>query len=125
MSSSVPKPALNPTLVNLQAAYNGESNARAKYLKFAVKAQEEGFAGVASLFRAAARAEQIHAENHAKVIRQMGATPEMKIELPDVNSTALNLKHAISGEEYERDVMYPEFITEAKNSGNKVRLNML
>jgi rubrerythrin len=117
MSTSAPKAAPTETLANLQAAYNGESNARAKYLKFALKAYEEGYFGAGSLFRAAARAEEIHAENHARVIRQLGAMPEAKIELPEIQTTALNLKHAISGEEYERDVMYPGFIVEAKKSG--------
>jgi rubrerythrin len=123
MSTSAPKPAFTKTLANLQAAYNGESNARAKYLKFALKADEEGYFGVASLFRAAARAEQIHADNHARVIQQLGATPVATIELPQINTTALNLKHAISGEEYERDVMYPDFIAEAKRSGNRAAVH--
>ncbi len=48
------------TLENLQTAFNGESNANAKYLEFAKKADEEGYTKVASLFRAAARAEEIH-----------------------------------------------------------------
>ena len=51
------------TLDNLQAAFNGESNANARYLAFAKKADEEGYGQVASLFRAAARAEEIHAAN--------------------------------------------------------------
>jgi rubrerythrin len=68
-----------PTLENLQAAFNGESNARAKYLAFAAKADEEGYAPVASLFRAAAAAEAIHAESHARVIKKMGATPVANI----------------------------------------------
>jgi rubrerythrin len=122
MTTSAPKAAPSQTLINLQAAYNGESNARAKYLQFATKADLEGHAGVASLFRAAARAEQIHAENHARVIRQLGATPLAVIEPVEVQTTATNLKHAISGEEYERDVMYPDFIKEATASGNKAAL---
>jgi rubrerythrin len=68
------------TLANLQTAYEGESNARAKYTAFAVKAVEEGFMDVASLFRAATRAEQIHAENHARVIRKFGADPKCTIQ---------------------------------------------
>ncbi len=104
------------TLSNLQAAYEGESNACAKYKAFAVKAAEEGFQDVASLFRAAARAEQIHAENHAKVIRAFGAEPVCVIHPVKPGSTAENLADAIAGEEYERDVMYPNFIGEAKSS---------
>src|SRR5664279_5699849 len=95
------------TLDNLQAAFNGESNANARYLAFAKKADEEGYGKVASLFRAAARAEQVHFERHAKVIRQMGGTPLAKIETPVVQSTAQNLKAAVDGETYETTVMYP------------------
>ena len=62
------------TLENLQAAFDGESNARNKYLAFAKKAGEEGYGEVASLFRAAAKAEEIHANNHAVVIRKLGGT---------------------------------------------------
>src|ERR1019366_7148838 len=104
------------TLANLQTAYEGESNACAKYTAFAVKAVEEGFMDVASLFRAAARAEQIHAENHARVIRKFGADPNCTIHEVTVGSTAENLAAAIAGEEYERDVMYPEFLAEAKSA---------
>ncbi|HWR51903.1 MAG TPA: rubrerythrin family protein [Bryobacteraceae bacterium] len=102
------------TLENLQAAFNGESNAGAKYLAFAVKADEEGYGPVASLFRAAARAEAIHAANHAEVIRKLGGTPEAVIETAAVNTTAENLKDAIAGETYERDVMYPVFLAQAR-----------
>jgi rubrerythrin len=105
------------TLDNLQAAFNGESNAHASYLAFAAKADEEGFAPVASLFRAAARAEEHHARNHAKVIRKLGATPAAIIELPPVKSTRENLEAAIRGETYERDVMYPNFIAKAQKDG--------
>jgi len=102
------------TLDNLQAAFNGESNAHARYLAFADKAQQEGYEQVASLFRAAARAEEVHAANHATVIRKLGAAPSAKIEGPDVKSTRENLLAAIKGEIYERDVMYPEFLKVAR-----------
>jgi rubrerythrin len=106
------------SLDNLQTAYNGESNAHARYLEFAGKADQEGYGSVASLFRAAARAEQIHAENHAVVIRKLGGTPEAKIDQVTVKSTAENLEVAIKGETYERDVMYPDFIKQARAERN-------
>lgn len=106
------------TLKNLQIAFNGESNAAAKYAVFAKKADEEGYARVASLLRAASRAEQIHAANHARVITRLGGRPEAKIEAIIVRSTRENLKTALAGEEYERDVMYPEFIKEAEAQKN-------
>ena len=70
------------TLDNLMAAYNGESNAKAKYMEFAKKADQEGFAGAAALFRAAAKAEETHATRHAEVIKTLGGTPKAEITLP-------------------------------------------
>jgi rubrerythrin len=106
------------TLENLQAAFNGESNASAKYALFAIKADADGYCQAASLFRAASRAEQIHAANHARVIRKLGAEPVANIEDAHVGSTAENLKAAIAGETYEFETMYPGFIAEATASGN-------
>ncbi len=107
-------PAEKTTLDNLQAAYDGESNANARYLAFAKKADEEGYGQVASLFRAAARAEQVHFEHHAAVIKELKGTPKAKIETPVVKSTKENLEAAFKGETYESTVMYPEFLAKAK-----------
>lgn len=107
------------TIDNLQAAFNGESNAHARYLAFAEKAKQDGYGPVASLFRAAARAEKVHADNHADALRKLGVTAVAKIETPNVKSTQENLEAAIKGEVYERDVMYPEFITTATAEGQQ------
>ncbi len=106
------------TLDNLQAAFNGESNAHARYLEFAKQADTEGYPSVANLFRAAARAEQIHADNHAAVIKKLGGVPKATIEKVAVKTTKENLEAAIKGESYERDTMYPEFLKEARAAGN-------
>ncbi len=106
-------PAQGKTVENLQAAYQGESNAKAKYEAFAAKADEEGYARVAQLFRATAKAEEVHAGNHAKVIEALGQTPQATIETPEVGTTAENLKKAVEGETYEKDTMYPDFLKAA------------
>jgi rubrerythrin len=111
-------PTHEETLKNLLAAFNGESNASARYAAFAVKADEEGYLRVGSLFRAASRAEQIHASNHAVVIQKLGGTPAAKIEAAEAKSTVENLQAAIAGELYEVDVMYPDFISEAEAQKN-------
>lgn len=107
------------TLDNLQVAYDGESNASAKYLEFAKQADKEGYAGAASLFRAASRAEAIHAAKHAAVIESLGGTPTAKIEPAQVKTTKENLEAAIAGETYERDAMYPQFLGKARTDRNK------
>ena len=109
-----PEARATKTLENMQTAFNGESNAHAKYLAFAQQADKEGYLNAANLFRAAARAEQIHASNHAEVIRKLGAEPKATVEAPDVKSTRENLETALKGESYERDTMYPEFVKQAK-----------
>ncbi|MGD0581125.1 MAG: ferritin family protein [Bryobacteraceae bacterium] len=105
------------TLENLQAALNGEMNAKARYQQFAEKADQEGYGPVASLFRAAALAEGIHADNHRIVIAKMGGAPLVMFEIPDVKSTRENLEAAIRGETHERDEMYPAFIAQARADG--------
>ena len=112
-------PAAASTLDNLQAAFNGESNAHAKYLAFSKKAAEEGYGQVSSLFKAAARAEEIHAANHAVVIKKLGGVPKADVKAPEVKTTSENLKAAIAGESYERDTMYPEFLAKARKDANK------
>ena len=110
------------TIKNLLAAFEGESNAHAKYMQFAKKADEDGLHGAASLFRAAGRAEQIHAANHARVIKQLGSEAKCEIHPADVQSTLENLKTALTGEQYEVDVMYPEFLSEATARENKAAI---
>jgi rubrerythrin len=98
---------------NLLAAYEGELNSHARYKAYAAKAEAEGMNGAASLFRAAARAEQIHASNHARVIRQMGGEAAASILPFRVKSTLENLRTALGGEQNEIDSLYPKFLVHA------------
>jgi rubrerythrin len=101
------------TIENLLAAYEGESNAQAKYTAFAKKADADGLRGAASLFRVCARAEQIHAANHARIIKELGGEAKCVIHAAEVKSTLENLKTALAGETYEVETMYPGFLDEA------------
>lgn len=96
---------MSTTDKNLAAAFAGESQANRKYLAFAKKADSEGFAQAAKLFRAAAEAETIHAHTHLKA-------------MDAIKSTAENLQTAVSGETYEFESMYPDFIKTAKEENN-------
>lgn len=91
---------------NLAEAFAGESQANRKYLAFSKKADQDGLPQVAKLFRAAAAAETIHAHAHFRV---MGG----------VQSTTENLEAAIEGEGFEFEKMYPKFLKEAEEEGNK------
>ena len=94
-----------PTTDNLQAAFAGESQANQTYKAYAEKADAQGYPQIARLFRAAAAAEQVHAQAHLRVTKQ-------------VQETAANLRSAISGEASEFTGMYPGFVSEAEAEGN-------
>jgi len=91
---------------NLMEAFAGESKANRKYLAYAKRAEQDGYPEIARLFRAAAEAETVHALAHLRV-------------LGGVNDTAANLKDAVAGEEHEFKEMYPGFLREAEEAGEK------
>ena len=90
----------------LKEAFAGESQANRKYLAFAAKADQEGFAQAAKLFRAAAEAETVHAHAHLRAMKGIRSTKE-------------NLQEAIAGETHEFKSMYPAMIEAAKAEGHK------
>lgn len=91
---------------NLKEAFAGESQANRKYLAFAKKADQDGFANVARLFRAAAEAETIHAHGHLAALGGIGTTLD-------------NLKAAVDGETFEFTSMYPPMLAQAEAEGHK------
>jgi rubrerythrin len=91
---------------DLKEAFAGESQANRKYLAYAARADQDGYPQVARLFRAAADAETVHAQNHLRALKGIG-------------STADNLKDAIAGETHEFKSMYPEMLEQAKSEGHK------
>lgn len=102
-------------ITDLQAAFNGESNASAKYAFYGTKAQEAGYLSIAALFKAASFAEQIHARQHAKVLKLYGSDATATIKEATWVDIATALKDAIKGETYEFTEMYPGFIKTAED----------
>lgn len=99
---------MKTTSENLKEAFAGESMANRKYLAFAMQAEKDGFKNVATLFRATAEAETIHALGHFAA-------------MDGVKSTLLNLEYAINGETYEHDKMYPPMYEQAEKENHKAK----
>lgn len=97
---------MSKVIDDLKAAFAGESQANRRYLAYAKKADEEGFPQVARLFRAAAHAETIHAHSHLRTLGEIRTTRE-------------NLEEAVKGENYEVVSMYPEFMKDAEEAGDR------
>ena len=91
----------------LTNAIDGERLAAARYEAFAAQAQTDGYSGVASLFRAQAKAERIHLHRFVAAMEERGlpVPPESTPKI-EVASTERNLQAAISAEQAERDSTY-------------------
>ncbi len=104
----------------LLSAYAGESMAQSRYRAFAEVAEKEGFKNVARLFRAIAFAEQVHARNHLKVLKDEFKEEKACGGAPiGLGNTSQNLELAIKGEEFEINEMYPAYIALAQAQGEK------
>ncbi len=99
---------MSNTESDLKEAFAGESQANRKYLAFAKKAEQEGFANVAKLFRTAAEAETIHALGHLQALDAVGTTVD-------------NLKAAVAGETFEFEQMYPPMLERAEAAGHRAK----
>ena len=95
----------------LQRSLIRERQTVSRYEQFAQKADEEGYAGAAALFRAQAKAESTHAQRFASLLREYGlAVPAEEPFKADVGSTRENLAAAAAAERAERDGDYREAV---------------
>jgi rubrerythrin len=107
--------ALKGTLTeaNLKAAFASESQANRRYLYFAQKADIEGYADIAAVFRSTAEGETGHAHGHLDYLVETG-DPVTGLPFGD---TANNLRSAIAGETHEYSDMYPGMARAAREEG--------
>ncbi len=98
---------------NLKEAFAGESQANRRYLYFARKADIEGYADVAGVFRDTAEGETGHAHGHLDYLKRVGdpATGE------PIGDSTKNLKASIAGETHEYTDMYPGMARTARDEG--------
>ena len=91
---------------NLREAFAVESQARNKYTYYASKAKKEGYEQIAALFLETAENENEHARLWFKLLHD-----------GDVPTTAVNLKDAAEGENFEWTDMYARMAEEAREEG--------
>lgn len=101
------------TELHLKAAFASESQATRRYQYFAQKAESEGFADVAAVFRATAEGETGYALGHLEYLEQSG-DPVTGLPFGD---TATNLGSAIAGETREYADSYPAMARIARDEG--------
>ncbi|KFN50527.1 rubrerythrin [Arenimonas malthae CC-JY-1] len=101
------------TEANLKAAFSSEAQANRRYLYFAQKADIEGLADIAAVFRSTAEGETGHALGHLEYLEACG---DPATGLP-IGDTASNLRSAIAGETHEYADLYPGMAKAARDEG--------
>jgi rubrerythrin len=97
---------------NLQPAYMRAARLAYTYDLFAKKAEKDYYTNIARMYRAAAKAEAVHAAGHLEQMKALGFTP--KLFTPEkvvVGSTMQTLRMALSDEQIESESMYPNLIS--------------
>jgi rubrerythrin len=98
------------TKSNLLSAYSGESQAHMRYKIWSEKAEKDGFANVARLFRSISLSEQIHATVHFMALKnEVGGATDVAGAGFGYGPTTQNVSVALSGEEFEIAEMYPVY----------------
>jgi rubrerythrin len=97
---------MSKTEENLKAALAGESEARAKYVKWAGAATKEGHQAIGKIFLETAENEYEHSAMIMKLLGMVGTTEQ-------------NLKAAFDGETHEWTSMYPQFLKDARAEKNE------
>jgi len=90
----------------LHMAYTGEAKAALRLKVYAEKADQEGYAQMAKLFRVISFSEEIHGTRALKLLRA-------------VKSTEDNLAASFESETHVAEVAYDQFIKQAEAEGNK------
>ncbi len=107
------------TFDNLLTAYKLEVTAKAQYDAFAVKADAEGYKGVAALFRATAASQDILIQKRAGLIAKLGGNaPKVQPAIADVKSTQENLASAAAAAIGGKNPLYPGFAQQAEAEKN-------
>lgn len=108
------------TTANLKSAFGGESMAHMRYISWGEFAIKEGFPNVGNLFFATSYAEQVHAQNHFRELKDAVGDADVTAGAGfGLTTTSENLQGAINGEKHEVEQMYPAFIAVAELQGDK------
>lgn len=104
----------------LRSAFGGESMAHMRYLVWSGHAAKNGFPNIGKLYKAIAYAEEVHAHNHFKALKDN--TGGFKVDAGGefgLHDVAANLVWAIEGERGEVEQMYPVYKNAAEMQEEK------
>jgi rubrerythrin len=104
----------------VERAIIGEREAIARYEAFAARAEADGYLGIASLFRAQARAESVHLSRFSQILESRGLpVPDKRPAPPTAGETGDNLRASVSAEHGERDGIYADALNVCRANHNQ------
>lgn len=107
------------TAAGMREAHEAELAVYHRYVAFGRRARQEGYLGVAYLFKAFASAELIHANNFGRVFAQLGGEVLPIQRLPvEARSTRDNLIAAAETEAASVDEYYPRLLERIRPEGH-------
>lgn len=109
-----PLPGSLDTRTSLDAVFTSEMNAKQRYERCARQAMAEGYPAAAAVFRACARAEEVHANRHVQAIAWMGGEARALLAANYISTTLENLQESVDNESYEAGVLYPALYDRAR-----------
>ena len=109
----------------LAAAYANDRLVLSHYQAFAQQADREGFGQVASLFRATAKAKQIHVDEFARVLTLLGGKANTTNIPTEVKSTKENLATTLSLKPFNSESFYADHVAQARKESNREALRAL
>jgi rubrerythrin len=114
------------TIAALQERYADEVTAHQTYGAYARQAVAEGYPSIAHLFKTLAASEAVHAENFARLLRELGQEPAVppppKVE---AGGTRAHLRHAATVEAAEIDQEYPAILARIEPEGHEQAIRFI
>lgn len=114
------------TAQNLRSAYGGESQAHMRYKAWGDKALKDGFPTVATLFSAISYAEEVHAKDHFRLLKDVKGDFLVASGAGfGIGTTSENLQGAANGELFEVNQMYPAYVAVAEAQEEKAAATLM
>ncbi len=109
----------------LQERYTDEVIAHGRYGAYAEAALQEGYPAIAHLFRALAASEAVHAQNFARLLRELGREPLKPVLDIELTGTQEHLQQAATVEADEIDTQYPTILQRIEEEGHQEAIRFI
>jgi len=113
------------TVATLAYAFQCETDAHRRYVVFAGTATQEGYKGIAYMFRAFAMSEGVHARNFSALVMRLGGQVNARPTAIKPGTTKQNLIAAVTDEIDTIDNLYPRALERCRPEGHAEAIGLV